>query len=343
MSRRRDPDVGARLDALAHAVELAKGRCDPVLLAPAQAMVAHASARRRLSPERTVVALAGGTGSGKSTLFNALAGAPLAPTGVRRPTTSRSRAAIWPAPGAENAPTGVGESAALLDWLDVRDRDFVAQPAGAALSGLMLVDLPDFDSTAQAHRMEAERLSEVVDLLVWVLDPQKYADAAVHDRYLRPLSTHGDVMMIVLNQVDRLDRAAADSCQRHLQQLLAADGLPRVPIIATSATRGDGLAQLHDELATRVRTRTAAVQRLHADIDAAVAELAPLCASSADKHSDKNSDRHGDKHSKRDSARTEEALVRGLAEAAGADTVAAAAAASYRLRATARMRALKHI
>ncbi|MBV9821604.1 MAG: 50S ribosome-binding GTPase, partial [Actinobacteria bacterium] len=167
--------------------------------------------RRRLSPDSTVVALAGGTGSGKSSLFNALTGEVLAPTGVRRPTTSRSRAALWPAAGSP------GEVADLLDWLEIRDRHqlgSVPAPtslAGAAagpasaLTGLVLVDLPDFDSTAAAHRAEAERMAGVVDLLVWVLDPQKYADAAVHRRYLRPLAGHRDVMLVVLNQADRLE------------------------------------------------------------------------------------------------------------------------------------------
>ena len=51
------------------------------------------------------------------------------------------------------------------------------------------------------------RLVGLVDLLVWVLDPQKYADAAVHERYLRPLARHGDVTVVVLNQIDRLPPA----------------------------------------------------------------------------------------------------------------------------------------
>ena len=50
---------------------------------------------------------------------------------------------------------------------------------------------------------------ELVDLLVWVADPQKYADAALHDGYLRPLAGHGDAMVVVLNQADRLDDAGA--------------------------------------------------------------------------------------------------------------------------------------
>jgi len=44
-------------------------------------------------------------------------------------------------------------------------------------------------------------LVKLADLLIWVLDPQKYADAALHDRFLKPLAAHKDVMVIVLTTV----------------------------------------------------------------------------------------------------------------------------------------------
>ena len=68
----------------------------------------------------------------------------------------------------------------------------------AALDGLVLLDLPDHDSTELEHRMEVDRLVQLVDMLIWVVDPQKYADAALHDRYLKPLAKHAGVMMIDL-------------------------------------------------------------------------------------------------------------------------------------------------
>ncbi|MDQ1743748.1 MAG: hypothetical protein QOE23_2087 [Pseudonocardiales bacterium] len=317
---RRAPELGARLEALGRAVGLAERRCDPQLLAPARALLVRAATRRRLSPDSTVVALAGGTGSGKSSLFNALTGELLAPTGVRRPTTSRSRAALWPAaPAASGA--GVEE---LLDWLEIRDRHVLTTAAdGAGLAGLVLVDLPDFDSTAAAHRLEAERMTGVVDLLVWVLDPQKYADAAVHRRYLRPLAGHRDVMMVVLNQIDRLEEDAADSCRPDLIRLLADDGLAGVPVLATSAARGDGLPQLRAALAERVSTSQAATARLQADLDDAVAALDPLCSPAPAGKGGRNA------------ARDEERLVQALAVAAGAGPVADAAGRSYRMRAIA--------
>jgi energy-coupling factor transporter ATP-binding protein EcfA2 len=327
---RRTPELGARLEALGRAVELGERRCDPELLAPARALLARAAARRRLSPESTVVALAGGTGSGKSTLFNALAGEVLAPTGVRRPTTSRSRAAIWPA---DHQPVqGGSDVSSLLDWLEVRDRLQLSAgaPDGSRLAGLILVDLPDFDSTAAAHRLEAERMTGVVDLLVWVLDPQKYADAAVHQRYLRPLAGHHEVMMVVLNQADRLDADALDACRRDLSRLLSDDGLTGVPVLATSAVRGDGLAQLRAALAERVSTSQVAVARLHADTDDAVGALEPLCGSGSGSGSRSGSGRAG-----RDTAHSEDALVHALAGAAGVGPVTDAAARSYRMRAVA--------
>ena len=61
------------------------------------------------------------------------------------------------------------------------------EPAGS-LDGLVLLDLPDFDSREMSHRSEAERVLELVDVFVWVTDPQKYADALLHDEYVRQLT-----------------------------------------------------------------------------------------------------------------------------------------------------------
>ena len=80
-------DLDQRLGALADAVRLAAGRLEPDLVAAAEAIVLRADARLRVGTDHTVVALAGATGSGKSSLFNAVAGRPLSTVGVRRPTT----------------------------------------------------------------------------------------------------------------------------------------------------------------------------------------------------------------------------------------------------------------
>ena len=175
-----------RLDALAAAVEDGAGRLPTELLDAARDVVDRAGQRRRLSAEHTVVALAGATGGGKSTLFNAVAGIELARVGLRRPTTAEPLACVW----------GTQGVTPLLEWLGIPLRHRVPKEsvldsgAGDALDGLVLLDLPDHDSTELSHRAQVDRLVEMVDLFVWVLDPQKYADAALHERYLRPLAGH---------------------------------------------------------------------------------------------------------------------------------------------------------
>ena len=128
--------------------------------------------------DHTVVGFFGATGSGKSSLFNAVSGEEIATAAARRPTTSEPLAGIWGAEGSDE----------LLDWLEVRNRHHATPVPGFADdgTGLILLDLPDFDSTRAANREIVERMVGLVDVLVWVLDPQKYADAAVHNDFLDP-------------------------------------------------------------------------------------------------------------------------------------------------------------
>jgi GTP-binding protein EngB required for normal cell division len=309
--RRRELSLTDRLAALREAVEVAEGRLEVPEVARARTLLAKAGAREALG-DATVVALAGATGSGKSTLFNALSGSEVSTPGVRRPTTGVAHASVW---GAENADR-------LLDWLEVPRRHRV-QPADGpdsrALDGLVLLDLPDHDSIRLEHRLEVDRLVELVDVLVWVLDPQKYADAAVHQRYLAPLAGHAGVLVVVLNQVDRLDDDAAQACLADLRGLLDREGLGVTPIVATAARAGVGLPELRTELARRVAARRAATDRLAADARAAAAALAEHCA--PDAGDDRSQDR-GER----------EGLADALADAAGVPAVVAAVERSARRR-----------
>jgi GTP-binding protein EngB required for normal cell division len=278
LRRARTVSLDDRIAALAEAADLAEGRLDPVAVGQARAVVSRAGARRSLSVDHTVVALAGATGSGKSSLFNALSDTSLAGVGVTRPTTSTAQAAMWD-------PEGAGP---LLDWLEIPRRHAVDAVDGT-LSGLILLDLPDHDSIESAHRLEVDRLVAVVDLLVWVLDPQKYADAAVHERYLRRLSRHRDVMVVVLNQTDRLTPSAAGRCLGDLRRLLDEDGLPGVPIIGTSVPKGTGISDLRSTLAERVADRRTWATRLAADATTAADLLAIASSGSLAERADSGS------------------------------------------------------
>ncbi|HET9302989.1 MAG TPA: YfjP family GTPase [Propionibacteriaceae bacterium] len=258
-------DLVDHLRALSEAVELCEGRVDPAVLDDARRVVDQADRRLAISGSATVVALAGATGSGKSSIFNVLSGTTLATVGVRRPTTAHAMACSWGEESAED----------LLDWLQIPRRHALeADPSmAAALDGLVLLDLPDHDSTEVDHRMEVDRLVQLVDMLVWVVDPQKYADAAIHDRYLKPLAQHADVMMIILNQVDKLSMSQREQCLKDLRRLLTSEGLAKVPVMAVSAVTGEGIDGLRETLAKQVAEKQAAALRLAADVSVAAAKL----------------------------------------------------------------------
>ncbi len=266
----RSTPLDARVDGLEQAVEAGRGRLDDAVVEPAAAVVERAGARLRLSAEHTVVALAGATGSGKSSTFNALAALDLAAVGVRRPTTSWATACIWGAEAPEE----------LLEWLDIPPRHRVLRDSmldsaqqDKALNGLVLLDLPDHDSTEVSHHLEVDRLVGMTDLMVWVLDPQKYADAAIHDRFLRPMAMHKDVMLVVVNHIDEVPEDRRRSILDDVRRLLDVDGLGGVPVLATSARTGEGIADLRKAISKRVADKAAVRNRLAGDISDAAARM----------------------------------------------------------------------
>ncbi|WP_436841131.1 GTPase [Streptomyces bobili] len=264
-----DGALRSRLDALRELVGLSRTRLDSRTLSEAGRVLDEAAARRRLSGQHTVVAIAGATGSGKSQLFNALAGVTISETGVRRPTTAAPIACSW-SDGA----------ASLIDRLGIpgrlRRRPVQSADAEAQLRGLVLVDLPDHDSAAVQHREQVDRVLALVDAVIWVVDPEKYADAMLHERYLRPMAGHAEVMFVVLNQVDRLPGEAAEMVLDDLRRLLDEDGValgeygePGATVLALSALTGDGVGELRELLGQFVAERGAAARRIAADVDAA--------------------------------------------------------------------------
>ena len=292
-----------RLAALSEAVEVADGRLEPERVEAARAVVRRAGERLGLGVEATVVALAGPTGAGKSTLFNALAGAHVSAAGRLRPTTATATAAMWGE-----------EGGALVAWLEVPRRHRVED---GGLPGLVLLDLPDFDSVEVSHRLEVDRLIELVDVVVWVVDPQKYADASLHERYLRPLSAYDETMVVALNQADLLAPEALAACQADLRRLLTEDGLDGVPVLSVSAVGDGDVDPLRRLLAERVRARRAAVARLAADVTSAARALRTEC---------------GERASERIPREDRDRLLAALAGAAGVPAVVRATARAHRRR-----------
>ncbi|MEU4692138.1 GTPase [Actinoplanes sp. NPDC023714] len=311
-------ELARRLEALSRFLRATGPYLPDGKLVAAHTLVERAGNRLALSLDHTVVALAGSTGSGKSSLFNALARFKLSQVGVRRPTTGTAHACVW----------GPLEPAnRLLDWIGVLPRQrFVRESAldgddEVALHGLVLLDLPDFDSVERAHQLEVDRLLGLVDQIIWVVDPQKYGDRVLHRAYLSQFSTHADVTIVVLNQADRLSPGDTEVVLADLRRLLDEDGLTGAPVLASSAKQPGMLRDLREALEKTVADRQAALRRLAADLDTVGEELAvTIGPPAAEDEVDRSTVRQ---------------LSDSLAASAGVPAVADATAAAYRQRATA--------
>ena len=262
-----------RLNALRAALDSCPTEVPAALGMPARKSLDAVAERLALGVDHTVVALFGGTGSGKSSLFNALTKLQFADVGARRPTTSRAAACSW------------GDDAnALLTFLGVdpsrriRRESLLDADDQDELAGLVLLDVPDYDSVTTAHALQVDRLVPLTDVLVWVLDPQKYADSALHDGYLRGLGARQEDMLVLVNQIDTLPVGGRDRLLEDVGNLLVADGLAGVTVLPVSAVRGDNLDAVRRILVDRVSRESNAARTASAELDAIALRLRPTAA-----------------------------------------------------------------
>lgn len=267
----RDALSGA-LPIVEHAVAACEGVASEPLVATARETVGAVRTRLSYPDEVVVVALAGGTGSGKSSLLNALVSEEIADVGGVRPTTSQALAAV-----PERFSTTMS---GYLDALSIPER--AEYDAGS----IVWIDLPDTDSLEVEHRLHAEALIPVVDVIVWVFDPEKYRDARTHNELIRPLATHGDQLVFVLNQSDRLQQRDLDLVLADLRTALVEDGVsdPRLISVAAGPPAGppigtDGLSAVIEQ---KRSLRSMLYRKLIRDLHDTLGQLADDVGSSVD-------------------------------------------------------------
>lgn len=163
-----------------------------------------------------LVVIGGSTGAGKSTLVNALVGAPVSRSGAIRPTTRRpvllhhpqdepwftgtrilpglarvhgGAAADSEAPGPQDTTGDVDPATSL----ELHGEERIPQ-------GLALLDAPDIDSVAAGNRELARQLLRAADLWLFVTTANRYADAVPWE-VLRTAAERDVTVDVVMNRI----------------------------------------------------------------------------------------------------------------------------------------------
>jgi energy-coupling factor transporter ATP-binding protein EcfA2 len=230
------------------------------------AVATRDTARARLGfpSSAYILALVGGTGVGKSTLLNAIAGEIVSPAGARRPTTSD--AVAW-------VPASRGrELAGLLQWIGISE---LREHSGDALADVAVLDLPDFDSIKLEHRERVDALLPRVDAVAWIVDPEKYKDHVMHGGYLRQFAPRIRRQIVVLNRSDLLSPADASRVAEDMRGQLRREGAADIDVVATRAKEGSpGIDPLREWLESGVEAKRVVASRVAAEARAAVRDLA---------------------------------------------------------------------
>lgn len=156
------------------------------------------------------VGVQGGTNTGKSTVFNALAGKLLSPALVQASTTKHPL--VYAHERWRGAFLSVGafrgmEAKELEDprelIVDERRADilYVRFHDDARLEGLALVDSPDFDSALASNALQAARIAALSDVTLFVTTAEKYRDRALVEQLAALLEEKASAI-VVFNRID---------------------------------------------------------------------------------------------------------------------------------------------
>jgi len=151
-----------------------------------------------------MVAFLGGTGVGKSTLLNRLAGKEVAKTGVVRPTSKEVSLFHHQSVDIRQLP-----SSFPLEKIRVSAHEDVENKS------IVWIDMPDFDSTEKNNQRLVLDWLPHIDVLIYVVSPERYRDNKAWQLLLSEGGKHAWVF--VLNQSDR---AQIEQYQDFSQQLI---------------------------------------------------------------------------------------------------------------------------
>ena len=180
-----------------------------------------------------LVVVGGGSGAGKSTTVNSLAGAAVATTGVLRPTTRHPTLVCHP------DDHGAFTTERVLPGLVRLEAAKADQAAGQHLlvatstslpPGVALLDIPDVDSVEHANRWLADRALDAADVWLWLATARTYADE-VGTAYLRRAALRQALVAVVVTQLPDTHReeVLADAARLLTDEGVSVDRLLAIP------------------------------------------------------------------------------------------------------------------
>jgi len=172
-----------------------------------------------------VVGFFGGTGVGKSTLLNRIAGEPIARSGVERPTSRIITVYVHRSVSVDNLPKSF-PMRKMRTALHNNDR----------YRHVLFIDMPDFDSVESANRDLVDIWLPHLDLVLYVVSPDRYRDDQGWRLLLRHASQHA--WMFIINHWDRGEPEQLEDFRTQLAEA----GLPDPLIYRTdSSNSGSGI------------------------------------------------------------------------------------------------------
>ena len=152
-----------------------------------------------------IVAFMGGTGVGKSSLLNRLAAKTIARTGIERPTSHEVTLYHHQSQLLQNLPSHLP-----LDKIKISSHSDIAH------QNIIWIDMPDFDSTELANKRLVLQWLPHIDVLIYVVSPDRYRDNQAWQLLLAEGQNHG--WLFVLNQWDLGQQAQYDDFKKQLIQ-----------------------------------------------------------------------------------------------------------------------------